>query len=200
MIQGANIRALDGGVTTDRIFDLVRDLRQDVSVPFVFMTYANVVFSYGAERFIRTCQDIGIDGLILPDLPFEEKEEFLAICHAHEVDLISMIAPTSKDRIAMIAREAEGFLYIVSSMGVTGTRRAITTDVGAIVEIVRQHTDLPCAIGFGISTPEQAQHMAQYADGVIVGSAIVKIVERYGRDAAPHVGAYVREMKTAIND
>lgn len=200
VIQGANIRALDGGVTTDRIFDLVRDLRQDVTVPFVFMTYANVVFSYGAERFIRTCQDIGIDGLILPDLPFEEKEEFLAICHAHEVDLISMIAPTSKDRIAMIAREAEGFLYIVSSMGVTGTRRAITTDVGAIVEIVRQHTDLPCAIGFGISTPEQAQHMAQYADGVIVGSAIVKIVERYGRDAAPHVGDYVRDMKTAIND
>lgn len=200
VIQGANIRALDGGVTTDRIFGLVRDLRQDVTVPFVFMTYANVVFSYGAERFIRTCQDIGIDGLILPDLPFEEKEEFLAICHAHEVDLISMIAPTSKDRIAMIAREAEGFLYIVSSMGVTGTRRAITTDVGAIVEIVRQHTDLPCAIGFGISTPEQAQHMAQYADGVIVGSAIVKIVERYGRDAAPHVGDYVRNMKTAIND
>ncbi len=200
VIQGANIRALDGGVTTDCIFDLVRDLRQDVTVPFVFMTYANVVFSYGAERFIRTCQDIGIDGLILPDLPFEEKEEFLAICHAHEVDLISMIAPTSKDRIAMIAREAEGFLYIVSSMGVTGTRRAITTDVGAIVEIVRQHTDLPCAIGFGISTPEQAQHMAQYADGVIVGSAIVKIVERYGRDAAPHVGDYVRDMKTAIND
>lgn len=200
VIQGANIRALDGGVTTDRIFGLVRDLRQDVTVPFVFMTYANVVFSYGAERFIRTCQDIGIDGLILPDLPFEEKEEFLAICHAHEVDLISMIAPTSKDRIAMIAREAEGFLYIVSSMGVTGTRRAITTDVGAIVEIVRQHTDLPCAIGFGISTPEQAQHMAQYADGVIVGSAIVKIVERYGRDAAPHVGDYVRDMKTAIND
>ena len=200
VIQGANIRALDGGVTTDRIFDLVRDLRQDVTVPFVFMTYANVVFSYGAERFICTCQDIGIDGLILPDLPFEEKEEFLALCHAHEVDLISMIAPTSKDRIAMIAREAEGFLYIVSSMGVTGTRRAITTDVGAIVEIVRQHTDLPCAIGFGISTPEQAQHMAQYADGVIVGSAIVKIVERYGRDAVPHVGDYVRDMKTAIND
>ena len=200
VIQGANIRALDGGVTTDRIFDLVRDLRQDVTVPFVFMTYANVVFSYGAERFIRICQDIGIDGLILPDLPFEEKEEFLAICRDHEVDLISMIAPTSKDRIAMIAREAEGFLYIVSSMGVTGTRRAITTDVGAIVEIVRQHTDLPCAIGFGISTPEQAQHMAQYADGVIVGSAIVKIVERYGRDAAPHVGDYVRDMKTAIND
>lgn len=200
VIQGANIRALDGGVTTDRIFDLVRDLRQDVTVPFVFMTYANVVFSYGAERFIRTCQEIGVDGIILPDLPFEEKEEFLAICHAHEVDLISMIAPTSKDRIAMIAREAEGFLYIVSSMGVTGTRRAITTDVGAIVEIVRQHTDLPCAIGFGISTPEQAQHMAQYADGVIVGSAIVKIVERYGRDAAPHVGDYVRDMKTAIND
>lgn len=200
VIQGANIRALAGGVTTDQIFALVRELRRDVSVPFVFMTYANVVFSYGAERFLSTCQEIGVDGIILPDLPFEEKEEFLDLCHANNVALISMIAPTSKNRIAMIAEAAEGFLYIVSSMGVTGTRRAITTDVGAIVEIVRQHTDLPCAIGFGISTPEQAQNMAQHADGVIVGSAIVKIVERYGRDAAPHVGAYVREMKTAIAD
>lgn len=198
VIQGANIRALDGGVTTDRIFDLVRDLRQDVSVPFVFMTYANVVFSYGAERFIRTCQDIGVDGLILPDLPFEEKEEFLAICHDHEVDLISMIAPTSKDRIAMIAREAEGFLYIVSSMGVTGTRRAITTDVGAIVEIVRQHTNLPCAIGFGISTPEQAAKMAGIADGAIVGSAVIKLLEQYGKDAPEQIGAYVKRMKDAV--
>ena len=145
VIQGANLRALNGGVTTDKIFDLVRNLRRDVEVPMVFMTYANVVFSYGSERFISTCREIGIDGLILPDVPYEEKEEFLPICRRYGVDLISLIAPTSEDRIAMIAREAEGFLYIVSSLGVTGVRSEIRTDLGAIVETVRQNTDIPCA-------------------------------------------------------
>ena len=198
VIQGANLRALNGGVTTDKIFSFVRELRQDVKVPMVFMTYANVVYSYGAERFISTCRDIGIDGLILPDLPFEEKEEFLPVCHQYGVELISLIAPTSKNRIAMIAKEAEGFLYIVSSLGVTGTRSTIQTDIASIVEVVRQNTDIPCAIGFGISTPEQASNMAQYADGVIVGSAIVNIIAKYGRDAAPYVGEYVKSMKTSI--
>lgn len=155
VIQGANIRALNRGVTTDKIFDLVRELRQDVDVPMVFMTYANVVFSYGAERFIATCNEIGIDGLILPDLPYEEKEEFLPLCKQYQVDLISLIAPTSKDRIAMIAKEAEGFIYIVSSLGVTGMRSEIKTDLDSIVRVVRENTDTPCAIGFGISTPER---------------------------------------------
>ena len=198
VIQGANIRALAGGVTTDKIFDCVRQLRQDVTIPLVFMTYANVVFSYGAEKFIATCQEIGVDGLILPDLPFEEKEEFLPLCHQHDVRLISMIAPTSTDRIAMIAKEAEGFLYIVSSLGVTGTRTEITTDLGSMVALVRQHTDIPCAIGFGISTPEQAQKMAALSDGAIVGSAIVKLVGQYGVDSPAHVGAFVRSMKQAL--
>ena len=198
VIQGANIRALKGGVTTDRIFDFVQELRKDVTVPMVFMTYANVVFSYGAERFISTCQKIGIDGLILPDLPFEEKEEFLPICRQYGVDLVSLIAPTSHNRIAMIAKESEGFLYIVSSLGVTGTRSEITTDLSAIVDVVRQNTDTPCAIGFGISTPEQAKKMAAYADGVIVGSAIIKILEKYGKEAPKYVGEYVRSMKEAI--
>ena len=197
-IQGANIRALKGGVTTDKVFDLVRELRKDVTVPMVFMTYANVVFSYGADRFISICGDIGIDGLILPDLPFEEKEEFLPICHRYGVDLISLIAPTSENRIAMIAKEAEGFLYIVSSLGVTGTRSEIKTDLGSIVKVVRENTDIPCAIGFGISTPEQAKAMADISDGAIVGSAIIKILERYGRDAPEHVGEYVRSMKDAL--
>ncbi|MGN1044434.1 MAG: tryptophan synthase subunit alpha [Candidatus Methanomethylophilaceae archaeon] len=197
-IQGANLRALRGGVTTDRIFDLVRDLRRDVTVPMVFMTYANVVFSYGADRFISACRDIGIDGLILPDLPFEEKEEFLPMCHTYGVDLISLIAPTSENRIAMIAKEAEGFLYVVSSLGVTGTRSEIRTDLGSIVEVVRENTDIPCAIGFGISTPEQAKAMADISDGAIVGSAIIKILEKYGRDAPEHVGEYVRSMKDAL--
>ena len=198
VIQEANLRALTGGVTTDKIFDLVRGLRIDVTVPMVFMTYANVIFSYGAERFIKTCAEIGIDGLILPDLPYEEKEEFLPQCRQYGVDLISFVAPTSDDRIEMIAREAEGFLYIVSSLGVTGTRSEITTDLASIVKTVRRSTDIPCAIGFGISTPEQARTMAAIADGAIVGSAIVKLFAQYGREAPERVGEYVKTMKDAI--
>lgn len=198
VIQGANLRALNGGVTTDRIFEFVRTLRQDVTVPMVFMTYANVVFSYGAERFISTCQEIGIDGLILPDLPFEEKEEFLPLCHQYDVDLVSLIAPTSENRIAMIAKEAEGFLYIVSSLGVTGTRSEIKTDLASIVKVVRENTDIPCAIGFGISTPEQARQMASLADGAIVGSAIIKLLEKHGKDAPAYIGTYVNAMKSAL--
>lgn len=198
VIQGANIRALNGGVTTDKIFDFVKELRKDVKVPMVFMTYANVVFSYNADKFISTCREIGIDGLILPDLPFEEKEEFLPLCHKYGVDLISLIAPTSNDRIAMIAKEAEGFLYIVSSLGVTGTRSEITTDLKSIVKIVRENTDIPCAIGFGISTPEQAKKMSDISDGAIVGSAIIKIIEKYGKDAPKFVGEYVKEMKSTM--
>ena len=198
VIQGANLRALRGGVTTDKIFAFVRDLRRDVTVPMVFMTYANVVFSYGAERFISTCKDTGVDGLILPDLPFEEKEEFQPLCRKYGVDLVSLIAPTSENRIAMIAREAEGFLYIVSSLGVTGTRSEIKTDLASIVRAVRENTDIPCAIGFGISTPEQAKNMAAISDGVIVGSAIIKLLERHGKEASGHVGEYVRSMKDAM--
>ena len=195
VIQGANIRALSGGVTTDKIFDLVRDLRTDITVPMVFMTYANVVFSYGAETFISTCKEIGIDGLILPDIPYEEKEEFLPICHKYDVELISLIAPTSENRISMIAKEAEGFLYIVSSLGVTGTRSEIKTDLKPIVDVVRQNTDIPCAIGFGISTPEQAGKMAAISDGAIVGSAIVQLIEKYGKESPKYVGEYVKAMK-----
>ena len=198
VIQGANLRALQGGVTTDKIFDFVRALRKDVKIPFVFMAYANVVFSYGADAFISACAELGIDGLILPDLPYEEKNEFLPICRKYGVDLISMIAPTSADRIAMIAKEAEGFLYIVSSLGVTGTRNEIKTDLASIVEVVRRNTKTPCAIGFGISTPEQAHKMAAIADGAIVGSAIIKLLERYGKDAPDMIGAYVKSMKDAL--
>jgi len=198
VIQGANLRALNGGVTTDKVFDLVRELRTDVEVPMVFMTYANVVFSYGSERFISTCKEIGIDGLILPDLPFEEKEEFLPLCKQYDVDLISLIAPTSENRIAMIAKEAEGFIYLVSSLGVTGVRSEIKTDLESIVEVIRANTDTPCAIGFGISTPEQAAKMAGISDGAIVGSAIIKILAEHGKDSAPFVGEYVKSMKDAI--
>lgn len=199
VIQEANMRALSAGVTTDKIFALVKELRRDVTVPIVFMTYANVVFSYGAERFISICRDIDVDGLILPDLPFEEKDEFQPICTKYGIDLISLIAPTSENRISMIAKEAEGFLYIVSSLGVTGTRSEIKTDLASIVKVVRENTDLPCAIGFGISTPEQARKMADISDGAIVGSAIIKLLERYDVKAPEYVGKYVRSMKDALS-
>lgn len=198
VIQKANIRALATGITTDKVFAFVKDLRKDITVPLVFMTYANVVFSYGTEKFAAACQESGIDGLILPDLPFEEKEEFGSVCRQYGVDLISLIAPTSAQRIAMIAKEAEGFLYIVSSLGVTGMRSEITTDLSSILSIVRENTDIPCAIGFGISTPEQAGKMAALSDGAIIGSAIMKLIEEYGKDAAGPVGEYVRCIKEAL--
>ena len=198
VIQEANIRALQGGVTTDKVFELVEDLRKDVTVPLVFMTYANVVFSYGTERFCRRAAEAGMDGMILPDVPFEEKAEFDGVCKKYGLSLISLIAPTSRERIAMIAREADGFIYIVSSLGVTGVRSEITTDISAMVKIVRENTDVPCAVGFGISTPEQAAGMAAVSDGAIVGSAIIRLMAKYGKDAPAYVGEYVREMKNAV--
>ncbi len=198
VIQGANVRALAGGVTMDKIFHMVERIRKNTGIPMVFMTYANVVFSYGIERFVSRAAELGMDGLILPDVPLEEKEEFDGVCKAYGLDLIPLIAPTSHERIARIAREASGFVYCVSSLGVTGVRSRITTDVGAMVELVKKEREIPCAIGFGISTPGQAKAMAALADGVIVGSAIVKLCGTYGTDCVEHVKEYVKEMKNAI--
>ena len=194
VIQGANIRALSGGVTTDKIFQMVERIRRRTQIPLVFMTYANVVFSYGTERFIRRASQIGMDGMILPDVPFEEKEEFASVAEKYGLDLISLIAPTSLERIRNIAKEASGFVYCVSSLGVTGTRESITTDVKAMVDQVRANTSIPCAVGFGISTPEQAGQIGALCDGVIVGSAIVKLCGQYGRSCVPYVAEYVEEM------
>ena len=198
VIQAANVRALSGGVTTDKVFEMVERLRRTVKIPMVFMTYANVVFSYGTERFVKRAAEVGMDGIILPDVPFEEKEEFASVCRNYGIDMISLIAPTSHDRISMIAKEAEGFVYCVSSLGVTGMRSEITTNVGEMVELVKKNRHIPCAIGFGISTPEQAAKMAQHADGVIVGSAIVKLCGQYGEDSPKYVAEYVRSMKDTI--
>lgn len=198
VIQEANLRALTAGATTDKIFDMVRRVRRTVQIPLVFMTYANVVFSYGTERFCKTAAEIGMDGIILPDVPYEEKEDFAPTCRQYGLDLISLVAPTSHERITTIARDASGFVYCVSSLGVTGVRSKITSDVGAMVELVHRASKLPAAIGFGISTPEQAAEMARKADGVIVGSAIVKLIAAHGRDAVPFVSEYVKSMKNAV--
>lgn len=199
VIQSANLRALEGGVTTDKIIDMVAEIRNEISVPLVFMTYGNIVFHYGIERFCRRAQEADVDGLILPDTPYEEKAEFAGACAAHDISYISLIAPTSEDRIGMIAREAQGFVYCVSSLGVTGTRSSITTDIGAMVAQVRKSTDTPVAVGFGISNPEAAANMASKSDGAIVGSALVKIVAEYGKDSVAKVEELAREMAAAVH-
>lgn len=198
VIQEANIRALKNGMTTDGAFDIVRRVRERSQIPLAFMTYANPVFHYGYDRFFTRCEELGVDAIIIPDMPYEEKQEMEEPANAHNVALISMIAPTSEDRIQRIASEAKGFIYVVSSMGVTGVRSEIRTDLGAIVESIRGVTDVPCAIGFGISTPEQAKKMAVVSDGAIVGSAIVKLIAKHGEQAAPEIYDYVKSMKDAV--
>lgn len=198
VIQDANVRALKGGMRLKGVFEVVEKIREKSQIPLVFLTYLNPVFNYGYEAFFAKCQELGVDGMICPDLPYEERGEVEEVAEKYGVDLIALIAPTSEERIQMIAKAAKGYIYIVSSMGVTGVRSKITTDIGKIVDAVRKVTDVPCAIGFGISTPEQAHEMAALSDGAIVGSAIVKIIAQYGEEAAPHVYEYVKAMKDAL--
>ena len=198
VIQAADERALRAGTTTDKLFDMVKRVRQKVDVPLVFMTYINPVYTYGTEKFAQKCAECGIDGIIIPDVPFEERDEVSGACETAGIELISMIAPTSHERINMIARQAKGFLYCVSSLGVTGVRSRITTNIKEMVDQVKAVSDIPCAIGFGIATPEQAHEMAAVSDGAIVGSAIVKIIARYGKDCIEPVCSYVRDMKAAV--
>lgn len=199
VIQHADVRALSGGVTTDDIFDMADRIRGDLDVPMLVMTYLNPVFVYGYDRFLERCRKAGICAIIVPDMPYEEKGNLQPYCTKYGVKLISMIAPTSEDRIAKIASEAEGFLYIVSSMGVTGMRTSFSSNLEDMVAAVRRSTDIPCAIGFGISTPEQARHMTDFADGAIVGSAIVRIIGEHGRDSVPYVEDFVRKMRAELD-
>lgn len=198
VIQEANERALAAGCTTDRLFDMVKEVRKTVKVPLVFLTYINPIFTYGKEKFMERCVECGIDGLIVPDLPYEERGEIREICDQYHVELVSMIAPTSKARIRMIAKEAKGFIYVVSSLGVTGVRSEIKTNIAEMTDMIREVTDTPCAIGFGISKPEQAAKMAAVSDGAIVGSAIVRMVAQHGEDSVPVVAEYVKNMKEAV--
>ncbi|NDO46319.1 tryptophan synthase subunit alpha [Clostridium sp. MD294] len=198
VIQAANLRALTGGVTTDKIFDMVEKIRQNTNIPLAFMTYANVVFSYGAEKFISRAAQLGIDGLILPDLPFEEKLEFLPLCKQYDIDLISIIAPTSHERISMIAKEADGFIYCICSMGVTEIHSKIASDISAMIELVKKVKDIPCAINFNTSTSEQIKQIANKADGFIVDFEIVKICEKYGKNCITYVEDYIKQIKQSI--
>lgn len=198
VIQEADERALKAGCTIDKLFEMVSEVKEQIHVPLVFMTYINPIYVYGTDRFMERCRDCGIAGVIVPDMPFEEKNELKDVCKEYDVELVSLIAPTSGQRIEMIAKEAEGFLYCVSSTGVTGVRTQIQTDIRKMIQKVREVSDIPCAIGFGIATPKQAKEMASLADGSIVGSAIVKIIAEHGTDCVPFVAQYVREMKQAV--
>jgi len=199
VIQEADLRALASGTTTDKIFEMVKRVRSEIKCALAVMTYMNPIFVYGTDKFMQRCSECGISAVIVPDTPFEEKQELAPYCDKHGVELVSLIAPTSHDRIRMIAKESQGFVYCVSSMGVTGVRSEITTDIGEMVRLVKSVSDTPCAVGFGISTPEQAKKMSESADGVIVGSAIVKIVAKYGKDCIKPVCDYVKSMKEAIS-
>ena len=198
VIQNANIRALKNNVTTDDVFQMIDEIKNDVDIPMVFMTYLNVLFKYGYDRFLTRAKEVGICGVIIPDLPYEEKGELQSVAKNYGIEVVSLIAPTSEERIKMIAADAEGFVYAVSSLGVTGVRSEIKTDLESITAAVKEVTDIPVAIGFGISTPEQAKKYAAVSDGVIVGSAIVKIIEQYGKDAPDKVYDYVKSIKDAI--
>ena len=200
VIQAASKRALESGTTTDKLLEMVARVRQNVTIPILFMTYLNPIYVYGKERFLSVCRDAGIDGIIVPDMPFEEKGELSQDCTKFGIDLISMVAPTSHERIAKIAKEAEGFLYCVSSLGVTGMRSQISTNVTKVVAQAKTMTDIPCAIGFGISDANQAKEMAKIADGVIVGSAVVKIIAEYGSDCVKPVKEFVKTLKVAIEN
>lgn len=198
VIQDANIRALKNNVTTDDVFALTKSVSQEVDTPMVFMTYLNVLFKYGYDKFLQKAKDSGICGVIIPDLPYEEKDELQSVAKKYGIEVVSLVAPTSEDRIKMIAADAEGFIYTVSSMGVTGVRSEIKTDLESITKAIKEVTDVPVAIGFGINTPEQARKYSHIADGVIVGSAIVKLVAEHKTDAPKYVYEYVKSMKDAI--
>jgi tryptophan synthase alpha chain len=198
VIQQASERALAGGCTTDKLFDMVKEVRKKTNMPLLFMTYVNPIFTYGKDRFMSKCKENGIDGIIVPDLPFEEKNELEDDCHRHDICLISMIAPTSGERTKKIAAEAKGFLYCVSSLGVTGVRSEINTNIAELIQNVKKISSVPCAVGFGISTPEQARNMAAISDGVIVGSAIVRLIAEFGKESTGPVKQFVKELKNSI--
>lgn len=200
VIQEASQQSLLQGTTLVGIFEMVKELKEDIETPFVMMMYLNTIYRFGTERFFSLCNECGIDGVIVPDMPFEEKEEIQGVATKHGVDNISLVTPTSHDRIATIAKEAEGFLYCVSSIGVTGTRSEFETDFNAFFDVIKKNAKIPCAVGFGISGPEQAKKMSQYCDGVIVGSAIVKIIREHGEESPKLVKEFVQSLRNAIDE
>jgi tryptophan synthase alpha chain len=202
VIEEADARALAAGCTVDKLFDMVTDVKKELErdVPLLFMTYYNPIFGYGNERFVNRAKEAGITGLIVPDLPFDEREELYALTENADIALISLIAPTSGERIPLIAKNSDGFLYCVSSLGVTGTRSNLGNAAADMIKAAKAVSDIPCAVGFGVSNAEQAKAAAAYADGVIIGSAIVKIIAKEGRNAVQPVYEFAKSIRNALDE
>ncbi|MBW1606294.1 tryptophan synthase subunit alpha [Lactobacillus sp. Sy-1] len=199
VIQRADLRALrDFDLPMKAIFDAVAEIRTKTAVPLVFLTYLNIVLQYGYDEFCRDCKKYGVDGLIIPDLPYEEKGELTPYTTKYEIDLVPLITLNSGDRIKPIAKDASGFVYLVSSLGVTGERDHFSDQLSSIVKQIKADTTVPVAIGFGVHEPEQARQLAEFADGVIIGSAFVKIVEKYKTDAPKYLKQFANEVKSAM--
>ena len=198
VIQAADLRALNAGCTTDKLFVAIKNIKEQVNIPLVFMTYANVIYRYGTKKFMERCVECAISGVIVPDCPYEEKDEFAPFCDESGIDLITLIAPAADKRITEIAGAAQGFVYILSSCDMTKIRSDITKDLKKITELVKETSDIPCVVGVENDTYKQIADICKYADGVVVGSSIVKIVEEHGKNCIPYVGEYVRKMKEII--
>lgn len=201
VIQAASQRALKSGTTLDKIFHMVENIRTRTQIPLILMTYINPILQYGVERFAARAAKAGVDGLIIPDLPVEEEEILSGPVREAGLVIIPLIAPTSTDvRIARIAGQAQGFIYCVSLTGVTGVREQLNLNIDPFLERVRKFTDQPLAVGFGVSGPDQARAVAQKSDGVIVGSALVKIIAEHGDtgETPEKVAQLVKNLKEAI--
>lgn len=198
VIMEADVKALENHIHLPQVMELVKTLRTKTDIPIVLLTYYNPVFNYPAQAFFKEAKEIGIDGVIIPDLPHEEQKEIRPLADENEVDIIQMVAPTSEERIRANVKEATGFVYVVSSMGVTGMRSSIQTNLEDIIRVVKETTDTPVAIGFGIHTPEQAGRMAKLADGVITGSGVVDIINKNGKEAAPKLASYIAGLKAGM--
>lgn len=178
VIQAANVRALKGDINLDKIFEAVKELRTQTQIPLVYLMYFNSLLNYGTEKFFKRCAECGVDGVIIPDLPFEESDEIYDLTQEYGVYQISMVSPTSsEERMKKICERANGFLYCVSSMGVTGVRDGFSTDFDKMFTALNKFSEIPKCIGFGISKPEHISALKQYCDGLIVGSAIVRQIE-----------------------
>jgi len=201
VIQRASERALTAGANMDKIFLLVESLRAKTAVPLVFLVYYNGVFQYGLNRFLDNCKRTGVDGLIIPDLPLEERQELQHRMKDYAIDLIPLVAPTSEERIKKIVEAAKGFVYCISSMGVTGKRDEFETDLSSFIQKIRKYTETPLALGFGIGTADKVKKLAPICDGVIVGSAIIEAIEEGLEDetSEERVAIFVKELYDAKN-
>lgn len=197
-IQSSSLRSLKNGTNLDDIFTMVDHIRQKTDKPLILMMYLNTIYVYGTEKFFALCEEKGIDGVIVPDMPYEERDEILPYAKKYGVHNINLVSPASHDRIKEIAADSEGFLYCVSSNGVTGVRSDFKTDFDTFFDLIKENASCPYCVGFGISSPEQAKKMSSYCDGVIVGSAIVKIMEEKGRDCVKAVGEFSKSLKLAM--